>query len=71
MESYPDSNCFFIFPPSIAHLEDRLQKRGTETEQSLQTRLTNSKEEIIKGLNFDEKCTIGYRLVNEDLNVSI
>jgi guanylate kinase len=47
---YPETNTIFIAPPSIAALKERLEKRGTETEKSLATRLANCSTEIEKGL---------------------
>jgi len=65
---FPDSNYIFILPPSIAALRERLVKRGTETEKSLETRLTNAGHEITEC--FQKPDIFNYRLVNEDLNVS-
>ena len=44
------SDCLsiFIMPPSLAVLEERLQKRGSESVDSLQKRVAKSKEEIAK-----------------------
>lgn len=56
----------FILPPSLEILETRLRARGTETEEQLQIRLGNAKEEIEFGSasdNFDQV------LVNDDCNV--
>lgn len=38
--------CVLIKPPSLAVLEERLRGRGTETEDSIQKRLTTAKEEL-------------------------
>ena len=46
----------FISPPSLGELEKRLRGRGTETEDSIQKRLANSKKEMDYGHctgNFD------------------
>lgn len=46
----------FIEPPSIRELEQRLRKRNTETEESLQKRLNTAKIELAYGTtpgNFD------------------
>lgn len=43
----------FIMPPSVGHLEERLQKRSTEDEQSLLTRLSKAEEEIEQSKDFD------------------
>ena len=50
LKSFPETNTLFMLPPSIAELEERLTKRGTETAESLKTRLTNSVNEIERGL---------------------
>jgi guanylate kinase len=44
-------DCHFIFidAPSIATLEERLVKRGTETPEVIQKRLNNAKKEIERG----------------------
>ena len=36
----------FLSPPSLEELEERLRGRGTETEESLNKRLTQAKNEI-------------------------
>ena len=43
-----DLNARFLFlaPPSVDELERRLRSRGTETEESLQKRLTQAKNEL-------------------------
>ncbi|KAL4814004.1 guanylate kinase-domain-containing protein [Aspergillus spinulosporus] len=43
-----DLNARFLFlaPPSVEELERRLRSRGTETEESLQKRLTQAKNEL-------------------------
>ena len=50
------SDCLsiFIMPPSLAVLEERLQKRGSESVDSLQKRIAKSKEEIARSGEFDK-----------------
>ncbi|CAG0884922.1 unnamed protein product [Cyprideis torosa] len=53
-----DFNPLYVFvkPPSMDDLEERLRARGTETEESLQTRLAAARHEIEYGEqpgNFD------------------
>ena len=68
MKSYPETNTLFILPPSVAALEQRLKARGTETEETLNTRIGNAKSEIEAGTMMDDpECLIGYRLINSDL----
>jgi guanylate kinase len=46
-EQYPDSTLsIFIEPPSIEELRKRLSSRGSETEETLQTRLNKAAYEI-------------------------
>jgi len=45
-ESYPDAVTILILPPSLAVLRQRLMGRGTESEESLRTRLQRVREEI-------------------------
>ena len=71
LKAFPETNTLFMFPPSIADLEKRLTARGTETAETLKTRLGNSVIEIERGMmEADPECLIGYKLVNKDLDVS-
>ena len=57
----------FIEPPSMQVLEQRLRGRGTETEEQIQRRLANAKDELEYGStpgNFDA------RIVNDDLSAA-
>ena len=70
---FTNTNTLFVLPPSIEELEARLRKRGTETEESLKTRIGNSTIEIKQGLKNDsdpEYSLIGTRIVNADLELS-
>jgi hypothetical protein len=49
-------------------MKERLVKRGTETEETLKTRMDNSLSEINYLLNWREK--INYRIFNDDLKLS-
>lgn len=42
----PEAITVFLLPPSLEELERRLRARGTETEESLRTRLENAKREM-------------------------
>ena len=44
----------FIMPPSLAVLEERLQKRGSESADSLQKRIAKAKGEIGRSGEFDK-----------------
>ena len=54
-KKYPsESLAIFIMPPSIKVLEDRLEKRGSESKDSFQKRVTKAKEEIERSTRFDK-----------------
>lgn len=46
MQKCPDAVSIFMVPPSIAELERRLRKRGTETDDVIAKRIARAKEEI-------------------------
>ncbi|NLV99195.1 MAG: guanylate kinase [Clostridiaceae bacterium] len=60
-ESYPDAVLVFLIPPSEAALRERLLNRATESQEIIQTRLTESWEEMNSAFEFD------YLVVNDDL----
>ncbi len=45
-EKFPDSIAFFIVPPDLDELINRLKKRNTETEQDFQLRVNNARKEL-------------------------
>ncbi|KAF1854574.1 hypothetical protein Lal_00005781 [Lupinus albus] len=58
-----DARYVFVSPPDTEELEKRLRGRGTETEESIQQRLTRAQDELAwaKNAEFDKI------LVNDDL----
>lgn len=50
---------FFLTPPSLKHLEDRIRKRKTESEELIQKRLAKGRSEMAKAKNYD------YIIVND------
>ena len=60
-----DSCCIFIQPPSIDELRHRLENRGTETDDSIATRIDRAQYELSFAEKFD------HIVVNDDLNVAI
>lgn len=54
----------FICPPSFEELEKRLRARGTETEEQVQKRLRNAREELEQGKS---SGLFDHILVNDDL----
>jgi len=66
---YTEANTLFLFPPTLQDLKQRLEKRGTETEESLSLRMKNAQIEIKRGIEKDDpQHLIGYRIINGDLN---
>ncbi|XP_076327983.1 guanylate kinase-like isoform X3 [Tachypleus tridentatus] len=57
-----DPRCVFIKPPSMQVLEERLRGRGTETEESIQRRLSKAEGEMKYG---DTPGNFDLILVNE------
>ena len=62
---YP-SKCLsiFIMPPSLTVLEERLQKRGSESANSLRKRIIKAEQEIAKSEEFDKV------ILNDDLSIA-
>ena len=56
---------FFIKPPCIVTLERRLRTRGTETEESLQKRLSSARTEL--EYVSAERDAFDFIIVNDDL----
>lgn len=55
----------FIFPPSIADLEERLKGRGLNTPKEIRTRVAKAIREIDEGKEFYD-----YIIINDDLTVA-
>jgi len=60
-----DAIALFIQAPSLEELEQRLRSRGTESEQSLQERISKAKDELSYAARFDRI------VVNDDLDTAI
>ena len=52
---------FFLMPPSIEALENRIRRRKTESEEIIQKRLNKGKSEMKKSSNYD------YVILNDDV----
>jgi guanylate kinase len=64
-KEFPDRcSTFFIAPPSMEILEARLRSRGTDSEESIQRRMRNAREEMSRASEFDQV------LVNDDLETT-
>ncbi|KAM6478088.1 P-loop containing nucleoside triphosphate hydrolase protein [Trichoderma sp. SZMC 28011] len=62
-----DASYVFIKPPSFEELETRLRNRGTETEESIEQRLQQAKQELEQA---DTPGLYDMVLVNENIEVS-
>ena len=62
---FPESRLVFILPPSLAELERRLRKRGTETEEKIIERTAQAKNELEFAKDYD------YLIVNGELEKAV
>lgn len=62
--SFPDAVLIFIEPPSLEVLEERLRGRGTETPETLATRMADAAEELALASRYDAI------IVNDNLDVA-
>ncbi len=60
-KAYEQAITVFVMPPSLKILEQRLKKRGTDSDEVIQTRMRNAKKEI------SQKDFYQYIVVNDDL----
>ena len=63
-EVYPDAKTIFIIPTSYSELRNRLVKRGLDSEETIEKRLAEAKQEIISGKDFD------YLITNDDFDLA-
>lgn len=56
---------YFVLPPSIEVLEERLRKRQTETEDRILLRLSKANEELSKAAMFDKQ------VLNQDFETAV
>lgn len=61
----PTAHLVFIEPPSFTALEERLRKRGTETEDMIDQRMRTAKLELSRKMEYD------IRLVNDGLDKAV
>jgi guanylate kinase len=60
-QKYPDAVLVFLLPPSFDELERRLRSRGTNTEEDVEKRIENAREEYVRRHEYD------YQVVNDEL----
>lgn len=68
----PRAVLFFLMPHSLEEIERRLRERATESEEQVETRLRNAREEIRKAINYDylvlnQSVELAARQINEIL----
>lgn len=63
-KEYPEAIGIMILPPSLEEMERRLRSRGTDSEEVIQTRLTNAQAEIEFA---QSQGKYEYQLINDDL----
>ena len=64
-QAYPEAVGIFIEPPSPEELEKRLRMRGTDSEETIQLRLSNAAKETAFAKNNGK---YEYTIVNDDLD---
>jgi guanylate kinase len=64
-EQRPDAVMIFLLPPSLAELQSRAEKRGTESWAQLATRQRDARVELSQARLYD------YLVVNDDLQTAV
>lgn len=59
---FPETVSIFILPPSLPELERRLRSRGKDSEDAIQQRMHNARDEIRHAAEFD------YVIINKDFD---
>lgn len=62
---YPDAVLIFVMPPSVEEIHNRLQKRGTESEEIIEKRMQKAGIEIAAVDRYD------YLMINDVLSESV
>lgn len=64
-ESFPNAVLIFILPPSVKTLRKRLEGRGTEAPEVIESRLKKALSELPMAYKYD------YAIVNDDLDEAV
>lgn len=64
-QTFPKALRLFILPPSMWELEQRIRRRGQDSEDAIAKRLRRAKEEIDAADEFD------IQIVNDDLEIAL
>ncbi len=65
IEEFPQANTFFVRPPSLEVLEQRLRQRGTENEEAIQRRLEVARHEW----QYADQYT--YEIINDSMQQAV
>ena len=55
--AYPGAKTIFIIPPSYKDLEERLVNRDQDSQETIEKRLSEAKQEVLSGKDFDHLIT--------------
>ncbi len=61
----PDAILIFLLPPDLLQLRNRLEFRGTESDEIINQRLKKAKKEILMMTNYD------YAVINDKVNKAV
>lgn len=64
MNKVPEAIKIFVIPPTLDELRNRLEKRGTETEETIRGRLDRAREEYREATFYD------YIVINDDADAA-
>ncbi len=64
-DKMPDGVFIFLTPPDLMELKHRIEKRGTEAEDVIETRMKTAREEIMMMENYD------YAVVNDKVEYAV
>lgn len=64
MEKYPECVTIFVLPPTMQELKHRIEKRGSETTESINKRMNRATQELQYAKNYQ------YLLVNDEIDKS-
>ena len=62
--TYPNAKTIFIIPPSYKDLEKRLVNRDQDSQETIEKRLAEAKQEVFSGKDFD------YLITNDNFNLA-
>ena len=62
--AYPNAKTIFIIPPSYKDLEKRLVNRDQDSQETIEKRLSEAKQEVFSGKDFD------YLITNDNFNLA-